>query len=145
MVVQNYFGKYAPREKINLHYDQGLAKPLPSSPYVMVAGKFYACHIQSGLTYVLKNVGSCNITSQPKITYTVNLAFFTLSENLLNNTTELSIESTPIEQSCPLSLEDFSQDPDFPVYCQDTAAMPETLAQLAHIQFQKKLYLKNKN
>ena len=56
--------------------------------------------------------------------------------------TDLSIEPTPIEQSFPLALEDFSQDPDFPVYCQDTAAMPETLAQLAHIQFQKKLYLK---
>ena len=40
-----------------------------------------------------------------------------------------------------LALEDFSKDPDFPVYCQDTATMPDTLAQLAHIQFQKKLYL----
>ena len=135
-----------PEKRLICTYDQGLAKPLPSSPYVMVDRKILChCHIQSGLTYVLKNVGSCNITSQPKITYTVNLAFFTLFENLLNDTTDLSIEPTPIEQSFPLALEDFSQDPDFPVYCQDTAAMPETLAQLAHIQFQKKLYLKNKN
>ena len=62
---------------------------------------------------MLKNVGSFNITSQPKITYTVNLAFFTLFENLLNDTTDLSIEPTPIEQSFPLALEDFSKDPDF--------------------------------
>ena len=135
-----------PEKRLICTYDQGLAKPLPSSPYVMVDRKILChCHIQSGLTYVLKNVGSCNITSQPKITYTVNWAFFTLFENLLNDTNEISIEPTPIEQSFPLALEDFSQDPDFPIYCQDTAALPETLAQLAHIQFQKKLFLKNKN
>ena len=127
-------------------YDQGLAKPLPSSPYVMVDRKILChCHIQSGLTYVLKNVGSCNITSQPQITYTVNLAFFTLFENFLNDTNNLSIEPTTVEQSFPLALEDFSEDPDFPIYCQDTAVLPDTLAQLAHIQYQKKLYLKNKN
>ena len=57
-------------------YDQGLAKPLTTSPYHLVDRKILChCHIQSGLTYVLKNVGSCNSTLQPKISYTVNLAF----------------------------------------------------------------------
>ena len=62
-----------PEKRLICSYDQGLAKPLPSSPYVLVDRKILChCHIQSGLTYVLKNVGSCNSTSQPKITYTVN-------------------------------------------------------------------------
>ena len=38
-----------------------LAKPLPSSPYVLVDRRILChCHIQSGLTYILKNIGSCN-------------------------------------------------------------------------------------
>ena len=42
-------------------YDQGLAKPLPASPYVLVDRRLLChCHIQSGLTYVLKTIGSCN-------------------------------------------------------------------------------------
>ena len=64
---------------------KALAKPLPSSPYVLVDRKILChCHIQSGLTYVLKNVGACNSTLQPTISYTVNLAFLTFFSNFLN-------------------------------------------------------------
>ena len=42
-------------------------------------------------------------------------------------------------------MEDYSKDPDFPVYCQDSSMFPETLAQLAHVHYQKKLFLHNKN
>ena len=52
-------------------YDQDLAKPLPSSPYVLVDRRILChCHIQSGLTYVLKNIGSCNSTDKPVLYYT---------------------------------------------------------------------------
>ena len=54
-------------------YDQGLAKLLPASPYVLVDRRLLChCHIQSGLTYVLKTIGSCNSTDQPVLYYTVN-------------------------------------------------------------------------
>ena len=67
-----------PDKRLICTYDQGLAKPLPTSLYVLVDRNILChCHIQSGLTYVLKNVGSCNSTLQPEISYTVNLAFST--------------------------------------------------------------------
>ncbi|MCG8622276.1 MAG: hypothetical protein MJE68_09815, partial [Proteobacteria bacterium] len=103
------------------------------------------CHIQSDLTYVLKNIGSCNSTLQPKISYTVNLAFLTFFMNMLNSTEELSTEPIAYEQYFPIELEDFSEDPDFQIYCQDSSAFPKTLAELAHVHFQKKLFLNNKN
>ena len=135
-----------PEKRLICFYDQGPAKPLPSSPYVLVDRKILChCHIQSGLTYVLKNVGSCNSTSQPKITYTVNLAFYNFFESFLNLSETLSTEPLTIEQSFPLAFEDFTEDPDFPVYCQDSSAFPTTLAQLAHVHYQKKLFLHNKN
>ena len=135
-----------PDKRLICTYDQGLAKPLPSSPYVLVDRKILChCHIQSGLTYVLKNIGSCNSTFTPKISYTVNLAFLTFFSNFLNNTQELSTEPLSIEQTLPIAMEDFSQDPDFPIYCQDTKTFPDTLAQLAHVHYQKKLFLSNKN
>ena len=72
IVLANMFSE----KRLICTYDQGLAKPLPTSPYVLVDRKILCHrHIQSGLTYVLKNVGSCNSTLQPKISYTVNLAF----------------------------------------------------------------------
>ena len=76
-----------PEKRLICAYDQGLAKPLPTSPYVLVDRKILChCHIQSGLTYVLKNVGSCNSTLQTQISYTVNLAFLTFFSSLLNVT-----------------------------------------------------------
>ena len=75
-------------------YDQDLAKPLPSSPYVLIDRRILChCHIQSGLTYVLKNIGSCNSTDKPVLYYTVNLAFLNYFSSFLTNRTE--IPSTP--------------------------------------------------
>ena len=42
-------------------------------------------------------------------------------------------------------MEDFSQDPNFKIYSQDSKVFPETLAQLAHVYYQKKLFLNNQN
>ena len=135
-----------PEKRLICTYDQGLAKPLPASPYVLVDRRILChCHIQSGLTYVLKHIGSCNSTLQPTIRYTANLAFLTFFSGLLNFTQHYSPEPKSIEQILPIGMEDFTQDPDFHIYCQDTDSFPDTLAQLAHVHFQKKLFLSNRN
>ena len=50
-----------------------------------------------------------------------------------------------IDQTLPIAMEDFSQDPNFKIYSQDSKVFPETLAQLAHVHYQKKLFLNNQN
>ena len=123
-------------------YDQGLAKPLPASPYVLVDRRLLChCHIQSGLTYVLKTIGSCNSTDQPVLYYTVNLAFLNYFSTFLNDSD--NIPSNPMEDETvlPIAMEDFSKDPDFPVYCQDSSMFPTFLDQLVHVHYQKKLFL----
>ena len=125
-------------------YDQDLAKPLPSSPYVLVDRRILChCHIQSALTYVLKNIGSCNSTDKPVLYYTVNVAFLNYFSSFLTNKTE--IPSTPVlsETILPFAMEDYSQDPDFDIYCQDTSQFPEYLDQVAHVHYQKQTYLAN--
>ena len=89
-------------------YDQGLAKPLPASPYVLVDRRLLChCHIQSGLTYVLKTISSCNSTDQPVLYYTVNLAFLDYFSAFLNNSD--SIPSNPMEDETvlPIAMERF--------------------------------------
>ena len=125
-------------------YDQGLAKPLPSSPYVLVDRRILChCHIQSGLTYVLKNIGSCNSTEQPVLYYTVNFAFVNYFSSFLLGKTEIPINPIQNETTLPIALEDYSQDPNFTIYCQDTAQFPEFLDQVAHIHYQKQVFLAN--
>ena len=125
-------------------YDQGLAKPLPSSPYVLVDRRILChCHIQSGLTYVLKNIGSCNSTTQPVLYYTVNLAFVNYFTSFLGNNTEIPSNPEQIETILPIALEDYSQDPNFTIYCQDTTQFPEFLDQVAHVHYQKQAFLAN--
>ena len=40
-------------------------------------------------------------------------------------------------------MEDYSQDPDFEIYCQDTSQFPQYLDQVAHVHYQKQAYLAN--
>ena len=106
-------------------YDQGLAQPLPASPYVLVDRRILChCHIQSGLTYVLKNIGSCNSTDQLVLYYTVNLAFLNYFSSFLNDSEEIPSNPMEDETVLPIAMEDFSKDPDFPVYCQDSSMFP---------------------
>ena len=49
-----------------------------------------------------------------------------------------------IEQTLPIAMEDFSQDPNLKLQ-PDSKVFPETLAQLAHVHYQKKLFLNNQN
>ena len=125
-------------------YDQGLAKPLPASPYVLVDRRILChCHIQSGLTYVLKNIGSCNSTDQPVLYYTVNLAFLNYFSSFLNDSDGIPSNPMEDEQVLPIAMEDFSKDPDFSVYCQDSSMFPTYLDQLVHVHYQKKLFLQS--
>ena len=101
MVINTLYNKLCP----GYTYDQGLAKPLPTSPYVLV---------------------------DRNISYTVNLAFLTFFSNFLNQSFEFSAQPLSIEQTLPIAMEDFSQDPNFKIYNQDSKVFPETLAQLAH-------------
>ena len=88
--------------------------PYPLALMFWLTGKFYVhCHIQSGLTYVLKNVGSCNSTLQPKISYTVNLAFLTFFSNFLNQSFEFSTQPLSIEQTLPIANGRFFSGPQF--------------------------------
>ena len=123
-------------------YDQGLAKPLPASPYVLVDRRILChCHIQSGLTYVLKNIGSCNSLDQPVLYYTVNLAFLNYFSSFLNDSEDIPSNPMEDEKVLPIAMEDFSKDPDFSVYGQDSSMFPKFLDQLVHVHYQKKLFL----
>ena len=42
-------------------------------------------------------------------------------------------------------MEDFSQDPNFRIYSQDSKVFPETLAQVAHVHYHKKFLLTNQS
>ena len=127
-------------------YDQGLAKPLPASPYVLVDRRILChCHIQSGLTYVLKNIGSCNSTDQPVLYYTLNLAFLNYFSSFLNDSDEIPSNPMEDEQVLPIAMEDFSKDPNFSVYCQDSSMFPTYLDQLVHVHYQKKLFRSTSN
>ena len=69
-------------------YDQGLAKPLPTSSYALVSRDILCyCHLQIGLTYILKSIASCNVTTTPTLEYTVNLAFMDYFQSFWNNGT----------------------------------------------------------
>ena len=69
----------------------------------------------------------------------------TFFSNFLNQSFEFSAQPLSIEQTLPIAMEDFSQDPNFKIYSQDSKVFPETLAQLAHVHYQKKLFINNQN
>ena len=56
--------------------DFHMAHPMPSHPYVLVNRSILCnCHLQSGLNYLLKSLGSCEPGATPAIYFTVNSAF----------------------------------------------------------------------
>ena len=128
-------------------YDQGLAKPLPAASYALVSRDILChCHLQVGLTYILKNIASCNLTAVPKLEYSVNLAFMDYFQNRWGNDSlhDISMLPTLQETVLPLSLEDYSQDPEVSKYALETQTHPTTLAELAQVQAQKKMFLQTR-
>ena len=125
-------------------YDQGLATPLPTSSYALVSRDILChCHLQVGLTYVLKSVVSCNISHTPVLQYTSNLAFLDHFHSLWHNYTISTLPSWE-EVVLPISLEDYSQDPYLPIYAKDSEAAPTNLRALSHLHYQKKLFLESR-
>ena len=91
-------------------YDQGLAKPLPTSSYALVSRDILCyCHLQIGLTYILKSIASCTKTTIPTLEYTVNLAFMDYFYSFWNNGTLSHISLTPTfkETVLPIAMEDY--------------------------------------
>ena len=128
-------------------YDQGLAKPLPTTSYALVSRDILChCHLQIGLTYILKSVTSCNVTQAPTLEYTVNLAFMDYFQSFWNNGSLSNILLTPTmeEITLPIAMEDYSQDPNFMIYGKDMNRNPNTLQELSQIIYQKQLFLSTK-
>ena len=100
-------------KKLICSYDQGLAKPLPTSSYALVSRDILCyCHLQIGLTYILKSIASCNKTTVPTLEYTVNLAFMDYFHSFWNNGTLSHIPLTPTykETVLPIAMEDYTKD-----------------------------------
>ena len=127
--------------------DQGLARPLPTSTYALVSRDILChCHLQAGLTYVLKSITTCNMTTDPKFYYTVNLAFMDHFYSFWGNgnLSHIPLQPTLQEIILPIGMEDFSQDPYFDVYTTDKNKHPHNLQELRHLVYQKKLFQQNR-
>ena len=89
-------------------YAQGLATPLPISQYALVSRDILChCHVQAGLTYLLKSIATCNISQVPVLHYQVNLAFWDYFHKFWNNT--LTRELTTVEPVFPTCFGGFLQ------------------------------------
>ena len=103
-------------------YNLGLAKPLPTSSYALVSRDILCyCHLQIGLTYILKSIASCNITTTPTLEYTVNLAFMDYFQSFWRNGTLYHIPLVPSMEEIvlPVAMEDYTKDPQFLSYGKD--------------------------
>ena len=57
-------------------YDFHMASPVPSFPYVLVNRSLLCnCHLESGLRYLLKSLGSCSPNNKFTMYFTINSAF----------------------------------------------------------------------
>ena len=53
-----------------------MARPMPSFPYVLINRSLLCnCHLESGLTYLLKSLGSCTPISKFTMYFTINSVF----------------------------------------------------------------------
>ena len=124
-------------------YDQGLAKPLPTSSYALVSRDILCyCHLQIGLTYILKSIASSNITTTPTLEYTVNLAFMDYFQSFWKNDTLSHIPLVPSMEEIVLPVA--MEDPQFLLYGKDIKRNPSTLAELSQIIHQKQAFLKSR-
>ena len=128
-------------------YDQGLAKPLPTSSYTLVSRDILCyCHLQIGLTYILKSIASCTKTTIPTLEYTVNLAFMDYFYSFWNNGTLSHIPLTPTfkETILPIAMEDYMKDPQFLFYGRNVKSNPQTLKELSQVLYQKQVFINTK-
>ena len=128
-------------------YEQGLAKPLPTSSYALVSRDILChCHLQAGLTYVLKSITTCNITQTPIFYYTVNLAFMDYFYSFWNNDSlsDIPLKPTFEEVVLPIGMEDYSKDPYFHQYNKDPDQNPTNLQKLSKLAHDKQEFQRNR-
>ena len=139
IVLANMFNEKRPL----CSYAQGLARPLPASPYALVSRDILChCHVQTGLTYVLKSTAAYNVSQAPTIHYTANLAFWDYFHSMWNNS--FSRDLTTTEPVFPIFLEDFSHDPASQYYKANITTTPSNLKELVTLTTQKRNFLQNR-
>ena len=107
-----------------------MAHPVPSFPYVLVNRTLLCnCHLESGLTYVLKSLGSCSSKDKFTMYFTINSAFnhymstFGFSGKNVSSTLLLSYEPVFdifLNNSFPSRLLDNDSAPILPLNSPDT-------------------------
>ena len=88
-------------------YASDMARPVPSHNYVLVNRSILCnCHMESGLTYLLKSVAFCETASADyTMSFTLNLAFLHMIQDLWpGNFSQLPPSITKEELSFPLGL-----------------------------------------
>ena len=88
-------------------YASDMACPVPSHEYVLVNRSMLCnCHMESGLTYLLKSIAFCDSASADyTMSFTLNLAFLHMIQNLWpKRFSQLPPTMTQEELSFPLSL-----------------------------------------
>ena len=96
------------KKKLSCRDSHNLARPLPSSNYVLVNRSLLCnCRLEADLTYLLQSAGSCtNNTHSPVLYYTINLAFRdTLADYIEDNNFLYPISNEPLK--FPIHLTDF--------------------------------------
>ena len=129
-------------------YEQGLAKPLPTSSYALVSRDILChCHLQAGLTYVLKSITTCNMSSTPIFYYTVNLAFMDYFYSFWNNDSlsHIPLKPTLEETVLPIGMEDYTKDPFYRVYSSEHDQNPTNLQELSNLAHDKQEFQRNRN
>ena len=88
-------------------YASDMAHPVPSHDYVLVNRSMLCnCHMESGLTYLLKSIDFCDTASADfTMSFTLNLAFPHMIQDLWpENSSQLSPVVTKEELAFPLGL-----------------------------------------
>ena len=88
-------------------YASDMARPVPSHDYVLVSRSMLCnCHMESGLTYLLKSIAFCeDASSEYTMSFALNLAFLHLIQELWpGNFSMLPSTPTSKELSFPLGL-----------------------------------------
>ena len=88
-------------------YASDMARPVPSHDYVLVSRSMLCnCHMESGLTYLLKSIAFCeDASTEYTMSFALNLAFLHLIQELWpGNFSMLPSTPTSKELSFPLGL-----------------------------------------
>ena len=88
-------------------YSSDMARPVPNHNYVLVNRSILCnCHMESGLTYLLKSVAFCETASSDyTMSFTLNLAFLYMIQDLWpGNFSQLPPSMTKEELSFPFGL-----------------------------------------